>query len=90
MLLEMLKKYEWTVERYVRMIINQNMFDALVSFCYNVGPEAFRKSTLLKRINVDPYDSDIKKQFARWNRGGGRVLKGLVTRRAQAAELDFT
>ncbi len=89
-LLDMLKKYERAVNRYVQLPINQNQFDALVSFCYNVGPENFRRSTLLKRINKNPCDPDIKRQFARWNRGGGRVLNGLIRRRKEEANLYFS
>ena len=90
MLKEMLIRFEKGVMRYVQASITQNMFDALVSFSYNVGLEAFRKSTLLKRINANPCDPDIKYQFSRWNKAAGRKLAGLVKRRAEESDLYFS
>lgn len=90
MLDDMLKHYENGVLRYVQVAINQNQFDALVSFAYNVGLEAFRKSTLLKRINTHPFHKNISYQFKRWKRANGRVFKGLVNRRKQEAQLYFS
>lgn len=66
-----------------------NQFDALVIFAYNVGIHAFRKSTMLKRVLVDPDDMDIKVQFGRWNKAGGRTNKGLIHRRHQEEWLYF-
>lgn len=83
-------KYEEAVNRYVSATINQNQFDALVSFCYNVGNEALRKSTLLKRVNANPNDERIKAEFARWIFANGRILNGLVKRRKQESKLYFT
>jgi lysozyme len=48
---ETLKEYENAVNRYVKVPLNQNQFDALVSFAYNLGNKALLNSTLLKRIN---------------------------------------
>ena len=76
-----LAKYEACVNGAVKMPINQNQFDALVSFTYNVGCSAFRNSTLLRQFNQG-YTPQAAEQFARWNRGGGKVLAGLVSRRA--------
>ena len=76
-----LAKYEACVSGAVKMPINQNQFDALVSFTYNVGCSAFRNSTLLRQFNQG-YTPQAAEQFARWNRGGGKVLPGLVARRA--------
>ena len=90
MLKKMLIRFEKGVERYVQTYISQNMFDALVSFSYNVGLEAFRQSTLLKRINVDPCNPDIDYQFSRWNKAGGRKLRGLAKRRQEESELYFS
>lgn len=83
-------RYEQAVKRYVSAKINQNQFDALVSFCYNVGNEAFRKSTLLKRINANPNDERINAEFKRWIFANGRILNGLVKRRKEEAKLYFT
>lgn len=69
--------------------INQNQFDALVSFIFNVGVGNFRKSTLLKRLKANPNDRDIDVQFNKWIYGGGKILPGLVKRRKAEAELYF-
>lgn len=84
-----LTRFESGVNRYVQREINQNQFDALVSFAYNVGLGALQKSTLLKRINSNPLDSDIRFQFSRWNKANGRVLRGLTRRRKEEADLYF-
>ena len=76
-----LAKYEACVNGAVKMPINQNQFDALVSFTYNVGCSAFRNSTLLRLLNQG-YAPQAAAQFYRWTLGGGKVLAGLVSRRA--------
>jgi lysozyme len=85
-----MKAFERNVDAYCRDDINQNQFDALVSFCYNVGPNALKSSTLLKKVNINPNDPTIANEFAKWNKGGGKVLKGLVRRRKEESELYFT
>lgn len=67
-------------------ITTQNQFDALVSFAYNVGEGALKDSSLRRLHNEGNYAA-AKEQFARWNKSGGVVLKGLVRRRAAEAEL---
>lgn len=62
----------------------QVQFDAMVSFHYNTG--AIARSTLLRRHLAGDYRAAAE-EFARWNRAGGRVLKGLVRRRAAEAHL---
>lgn len=89
LLRSILDRYEKGINRYVQVEINQNQFDALVSFAYNVGLGALQKSTLLKRINNNPCDPDICNQFLRWVRAGGVKLKGLVKRRTEEAHLYF-
>jgi len=84
-----LKKFEDGVNKYVTREINQNQFDALVSFAYNLGVGSLQTSTLLKRVNENPCDEDIKYQFSRWNKAGGKVLNGLTKRRKEEAELYF-
>lgn len=82
-------KFESIVNSLVKKPINQNQFDSLISFVYNVGPTAFKKSTLLKKININPIDPTIRDEFMRWNKGGGKVIAGLTTRRALEANLYF-
>ena len=75
-----LKKFEATVNKAVTVQLNQNQFDALVSLTYNIGSGAFKNSTLLKKLNAKDY-TGAADQFLVWNKGGGKVLKGLVSRR---------
>jgi len=58
----------------------------MVSFTFNCGEGALQRSTLLRKVNAKDFDQAAE-QFAPWNRGGGKVLKGLVRRRAAEAEL---
>ena len=81
-----LRRYEETVRNSVTVKLSQNQFDALVSFCFNIGQGAFKSSTLLKRVNAMQWD-DVPHQFSRWNKAGGRVIKGLVNRRNKEIEL---
>ena len=83
---KMLVKYEDAVNRYVQVPINQNQFDALVSFCYNLGQENLRNSTLLKKVNAKDFKGAAD-QFLRWNRAGGKVLAGLTKRRTDERKL---
>lgn len=69
--------------------INQNQYDALVCFTFNVGVGNFGKSTLLKKVKANADDPAIRNEFARWNKGGGKVLPGLTRRRKEEADLYF-
>ncbi len=84
-----LKGAERDVDRYTVDTINQNQFDALVSFVYNCGVGNFSTSTLLKKVNKNPLDPTIAAEFAKWVYGGGKKLKGLEKRRAKESELYF-
>lgn len=75
-----LKSFEKTVNDSVKVPLSQNQFDALVSLSYNIGSGAFKNSTLLKKLNAKDY-AGAADQFLRWNKGGGKVMKGLVRRR---------
>jgi lysozyme len=83
---EDLAGFERAVQRLVRVPLKQNEFDALVSFAYNCGEGALAKSTLLRKLNKGDYRGATA-EFAKWNRGGGRVLKGLTRRRAAEAAM---
>ena len=67
--------------------VNQNQFDALVSFTYNVGIHAFSQSTLLRKAEVNVNDLSIYDEFKRWNKASGIVLAGLTKRRMEEANL---
>ena len=89
LLKHMLVSFENYVDSYCRDDINQNQFDALVSFAYNLGPANLKVSTLLKKINANPEDESIKLEFMKWVKAGGKTLKGLVRRREAEAQLYF-
>ena len=73
--------------------LNQNQFDACLSFCFNLGIGAFAKSTLKKKIVANRQDLSIKDEFLKWNKarvsGELKELKGLTRRRIAEAELYF-
>lgn len=73
-------KFEAGVEKKVTSQLSQNQFDAVVSFCYNLGLAAFSKSTLLKLINEGKFLLAAE-EFVKWNKAGGKVVDGLTTRR---------
>lgn len=77
---------EQAVNAGVTVPLNQNQFDALVSFTFNVGVGAFQSSTLLKLLNQQQYD-DVPAQLLRWTRAGGQVVQGLVNRRDNEIKL---
>jgi lysozyme len=71
---------EKCINSAVKVTLNQNQFDALVSFVFNVGESAFKDSTLLKLLNDSKY-SEVPAQLRRWNKDNGHVVKGLINRR---------
>jgi lysozyme len=87
---EIADRFAKKVSRLVTSPINQNQFNALVSFSYNVGLANFMKSTLLKKVNADPNDFDIRLEFAKWNKAGGVKSNGLVNRRSEESALYYT
>lgn len=74
-----LKHYEMCVYTCTRDDINQNQFDALVSLAFNIGTNALKKSTLIKRVNKDPNGADIEGAFLMWKNAGGKPV--LLNRR---------
>ncbi len=81
-----LKRFETSVRSLVTVAITQNQFDALVSFCYNLGAGALKTSTLLKKLNNGDYNGAAE-EFDRWVYANGKKLQGLVRRRAAEKEL---
>lgn len=80
-----------------RLNLEQNQYDALVSFIYNIGTGAYKRSTLRKKLiwlSVTPKYSeyinmtlDCVKQIKRWDKSGGKVIPGLTKRREEEARL---
>lgn len=83
------KRFESSVSRLVTVELNQNQFDALVSFTYNLGAGSLRTSTLLKHLNAGDYDRAAA-EFDRWVYAGGQKLRGLIKRRAAERKLFET
>lgn len=77
---------EAAVNSLVKVTLNQNQYDALVSFVFNVGYGNFRISTMLKRINENNFSSAAE-QFDKWVLSNGKRQKGLVRRRQLEKEL---
>jgi lysozyme len=87
-------KVEPVINAYVDVDINQNQYNALASFIYNLGSGNFKNSTLLSKINSGASESEIRYQFSRWNKatvnGVLTELAGLTTRRSDEANLYFS
>ena len=81
-----LQEFEGYVNDLVKIPLDQNQFDALVAWTFNLGPTNLKSSTLLVRLN-DNNLGDVPHQLRRWNKAGGKVLDGLVRRREAEALL---
>lgn len=78
--------FELTVNSAIKRPMTQNQFDAMVSLAFNIGGPAFAQSTLVKKFNA----SDVQgaaDQFPRWKLSDGKVMPGLVKRRAAEREM---
>jgi len=87
MLSEDLEEFENYVKKYVESDLEQNEFDALVAWTYNLGPANLKESTMLQELNAGNFE-EVPRQMKRWNRAGGEVLDGLIRRR-EAESLLF-
>lgn len=81
-----LREDEAACDRYTAVRLHPLSRGALVSFIYNCGAGAYRGSTLRKKVNARQWQ-DVPRELAKWRMGGGRVLPGLVKRRAIEADL---
>ena len=86
MLAEDLEEFEGYVKEAVDVPLEQNEFDALVAWTYNLGPGSLRSSTMLKKLNDSKFE-EVPSEMRRWNKSGGEVLDGLVRRREAEALL---
>ena len=82
-------KFATTVDAMITTSVNANEFGACVSLAYNIGPNAFAKSTVLRELNVGHKDKAAA-AFRMWNKAGGEVIKGLVNRREAEIKLFLT
>ena len=74
------------VSARVSVPLFQGQFDAVLSWTYNLGEGALKSFTMLKKINAGRHE-EVPAQIKRWNRAGGKVLKGLERRREAEAAL---
>ena len=86
LLKEDLKDFEEQVSNLVKVELNQNQFDALIAWTFNLGSGNLSSSTLLKKLNNSEY-GEVPEQIKRWNKAGGKVLEGLIRRREAEALL---
>ena len=82
-------KFAATVNALITAKVNANEFGACVSLAYNIGPNAFAKSTVLRELNAGHKDKAAA-AFRMWNKAGGQVVKGLVNRREAEIKLFLT
>lgn len=90
----MLKKDVANLQEQILFLLDgkpsMNELDALTSLVYNIGLGAFKKSRLLKRINLKENEELIAKEWIEFNKAGGKIQKGLLRRRAEEICLYFT
>jgi lysozyme len=84
LMLTLRRDYLPAVKALVPVLLTPNQVAALVSFVYNVGVGALKSSTLRKRILAGRMD-DVPAEFLKWDKAGGRKLKGLTRRREAEA-----
>jgi lysozyme len=78
-----------SITPFILKPLNDNQFSACVSLAYNIGTGGFKRSSVFKKLNINPQDPTIADSFKLWNKGGGKVLNGLVTRREAEIQLYF-
>ena len=74
---------------FIKQPLTENQFSACVSLAYNIGTGGFKRYSVFKKLNVNPLDATIADSFRLWNKGGGKVLRGLVNRREAEIQLYF-
>lgn len=79
-----------TIQKAVKVPINNNELCALISLCYNIGNGGLAKSTLIKKLNAGVDRVTVANEFLKWNRAGGKVLAGLTRRRKAERSLFLT
>jgi len=82
-------EYASAICEFIKSELNDQQFGALVSFTYNVGITAFKRSTLLRKLNSDPMDPAIANEFGRWVKAGGKTVSGLIKRRKEESDFYF-
>ncbi|MCW1968869.1 MAG: lysozyme [Anaerolineae bacterium] len=89
LLINDLTRFNNGVNALVTVKINQNQFDALVSFAYQLGLGSLQQSTLIRLLNAGNFQAAAD-QFPRWDRAGGKEVAGLLAQRNAERELFLT
>jgi lysozyme len=90
LLLTTVTKFASEVNKIVKSNVNNNQRSALISFAFNLGVGALKKSTLLKLVNANPNDPQIAHEFMKWVNAGGKPSNGLINRRRAELHLYFS
>ena len=77
------------INKLIQAELTENMFSATASLVYNIGTGNFQRSTLRMKLNRGHYEAAAD-EFPKWRKAGGRILKGLVRRRARERQLFLT
>lgn len=75
------------MRKVITVPLNDNQWTALTSLAYNIGFGAFKRSTLLRLLNAGASKEEVAKQILRWNKAGGKEIKGLTNRRKAESNL---
>ena len=86
LLMNDVKRFETSVNNLVKVEITQGMFDALVSFCFNLGAGSLHGSTLLRKLNAGD-TAGAAEEFLKWDKANGKSLAGLTARREAERQL---
>ncbi len=89
LLLRDLVPFEETLKKVVKVKLNQNQHDALISLMFNIGKGAFSSSTLVKYINAGRGKSDIIPAWKAWNHDAGKEVQALTDRRQREIDLYY-
>jgi len=81
-----LHKYEAALNDAIAVDLSQNQFDALVSFCFNIGINGFQSSSALKDVNNSTLDA-VPDDLRKWEKAGGVFNQGLANRRENEIKL---
>ena len=75
------------IKKLIKVPVNQNMLDSLISLAFNIGTGAFKKSTLLRLLNAGSNKNLVADEFLKWNKVKGNIVPGLTNRRILEKEL---
>lgn len=77
-----MQKFEGAIKQCVKVPLHQHEYDAYLSLSYNIGAGAFCRSTLVRKLNSGDYAGACN-EILRWNRAGGKEVRGLTIRRKE-------